>query len=224
MMQPSVLRAAPVAVALWVLAACGPRPAVEHPTVARLAAYDCEEGLALLVFGERSASSIEVRWGDRSSRLERVRDEDGLVHSDGRTTLTQRGDEASLTPAGGAPLVCRRRERARRIEHVAAEGALLWAGGNEPGWLLVLYPDRFVWEADYGESHYEGPVTPGPVAPGIRTFEATPRDDVGASIRIEIRRGLCRDGMSGAAFGAEVTILRDGETYRGCGLLLGPDA
>jgi uncharacterized membrane protein len=188
-----------------------------------LGAYDCDEGLALLVVGDPGARSIEARWADSSRRLERASREDALVYSDAETTLTLRGDAASLSVAPHTPLSCRHGARAQTLERVAAEGALLWGVGNEPGWSLTLYPDRFVLEADYGESHYEGPIALGPASDGFRTFEARAPNEAAASIRIRIRRGLCRDGMSGAAFGAEVEIVRDGEAYRGCGVWLRPE-
>ncbi len=223
-------RAALVLFVVGSIAACGrPPPAPEpltptsrpHCTNAAqpFTAYDCDEGMALLVLGPpaHAAQSLEVRWGDQARCLGRTDRGGTQVFADATTTLAIHDEHASFTTASASHR-CRHGERARMLERLHEEGALLFGVGNEPGWSLELFAGRFVWNADYGEARYEGPVTLARARDGEHRYDARP---AGAPpIRILVRDGLCHDGMSDAPYGAEVEITRGRDTYRGCGLWL----
>lgn len=82
--------------------------------------------------------------------------------------------------------------------------------GQEPGWIVRIYPDYIVYEADYGERTVR-----------VRTPEAEAGEDtvryVTDELTVEIADGECADVMSGARYGASVTVIEDGRSLSGCG-------
>jgi hypothetical protein len=190
----------------------------ERAAPPRLVAYDCEEGLALVVTLSGDGRRAEARWADQARGLGRVAgggSRSGGARYEGEGSSLELREEGARLVGGGVDLRCRRGARATSLERWAAEGALVFGVGNEPGWSLVLFPDRFVWDGDYGESHEEARVEARAVSDGACVYRAA------GARAIRIERRLCRDAMSGAPFAAEVTVTRGAETYRGCGLYLG---
>lgn len=83
--------------------------------------------------------------------------------------------------------------------------------GQEPGWIVRIYPDITVYEAEYGERR----VT-------VNTPEV---EDIGGGRRyvtdaliVEIMDTACSDAMSGAEYPASVIITEEGRApLQGCG-------
>ncbi len=183
-----------------------------------LRVYDCREGLALLVRGVPEGEAIEVEWGDRRLTLERVPSEGRAVYAaDGARLEEEEGDTLTFVAPGAEPQPCRHGQRAETIERASAEGATVWAVGNEPGFMLELHPDRFVFESDYGVRRYRGTVAGTSQDGPSRRYVGHAG---GHEIVVRVTPRLCNDGMSGAPFGAEVIVTRESDEYRGCGLLL----
>jgi uncharacterized membrane protein len=84
------------------------------------------------------------------------------------------------------------------------------AVGQEPGWALKIAGGRIDYEGNYGEKKIsvERP-EPKPAANGRRYV--TPR------LTVAIAYARCNDAMSGFGFEHQVTVIADGETYKGCG-------
>ncbi len=209
---------------LVVAAACGPAAALAPSAPARgsvppLRVFDCGEGVVLLVRARAAGDGVDVEWGDRRPTLARVPGEDETYAGTGVTlAIDAAGEEATLRGDGEEPLACRHGERARTLERVAGEGGLVWAVGNEPGWMLELYPERLVFVGDYGETRYDGTIAEVLDEGGARRYLGLAG---GRETVVRVTPGLCRDVMSGAAFGAEVIVTREGDEFRGCGVFLG---
>ncbi len=120
-------------------------------------------------------------------------------------------------PAEGAP--------GTREDRFRARGATFVGSGNEPGWLLAIWPDSVVLVTDYGADTIRFPaVVPEVLETGRRLWalEAGSR-----SLALAISPEPCQDDMSGAAFPATVQYDLDSlVTRRGCGTPLseGSDA
>lgn len=92
-------------------------------------------------------------------------------------------------------------------------GAGFRASGNEPGWLVEIYPDSLVFVTSYGEEHYRFPdYTATDAEPFV--YEASRG---GHEISVTLTDTLCLDDMSGKPFETTVTIVFDEQTLRGCG-------
>lgn len=95
------------------------------------------------------------------------------------------------------------------------------AGGNEPGWRLVVEGGAFRADWDYGEKTAEGPL------PDLN-FTGNGYAFASGDIALDLTFGLCRDDMSGMPY-PDAAVLRTGErVLRGCGgdpvdLLAGAD-
>lgn len=92
-------------------------------------------------------------------------------------------------------------------------GATFRAVGNEPGWLVTIYPDSLVYLAQYGTERYV--FTDFVTRPGTpRVFEASARD---RHFHFAVEDRPCRDDMSGQPFPATVTVAFGEDAYQGCG-------
>jgi uncharacterized membrane protein len=84
------------------------------------------------------------------------------------------------------------------------------ARGQEPGWALKIDTGRIDYQGNYGEKRIEvARPEPQPTANGRRY--ATER------LTVVIVYKPCNDAMSGHGYAHEVTVIAEGETYRGCG-------
>lgn len=83
--------------------------------------------------------------------------------------------------------------------------------GQEPGWIVRIYDDIIVYEADYGERR----VTVN--TPEVEEIGGGRRYVTDALI-VEIMDTACNDSMSGAPYPASVIITEDGRApLQGCG-------
>lgn len=105
---------------------------------------------------------------------------------------------------------------AARAERFRALGASFVGSGNEPGWLLAMWPDSVVLVTDYGEDTLRfPPAIPESLPTGRRIWDLQAG---GRSLSLAISPEPCRDDMSGAAFPATVQYVLDRlNTRRGCG-------
>lgn len=89
------------------------------------------------------------------------------------------------------------------------------AVGNEPGWLLDLYANRFELSYDYGNEQVAAAL-PAPTYPieGQTRYDVSTGADVMA---VTIQRYPCQDVMSGEMFPARVSVTINGRTLEGCG-------
>ena len=103
-------------------------------------------------------------------------------------------------------------------EEAPDEEVLFRAVGQEPGWIVRIYEDEIVYEADYGERTVRA-LTPEPEETENGRRYVTER------VTVEIVDESCSDTMSGAGYAAQVTITEGERTLQGCGgeQLSGPD-
>jgi len=218
--------------AALLLAACAPEPPAPAPgpsqppagPVAPPAApsadtvhWQCGElGVAAHDLGH--ADLVELSFSGRTLDLPVAVSTAGARFADDQgSEFRTRGDTASLTLPGEPVRECSRSARPSPWYEAAARGVRFRAIGNEPGWLLEVghgeQPDLYA-ELDYGErilkAHGLDPAGDGWTG---QTLD-------GQALVMEVERGDCSDGMSGARFEAAVQ-LRLGETlYHGCGAWL----
>jgi len=97
-----------------------------------------------------------------------------------------------------------------------AMGATFVGSGNEPGWLLAMWPDSVVLVANYGADTVRFPAAePKVLEDGRRLWDLK----AGArTLSLAISPEACRDDMSGAEFPATIQYVLDRlTTLRGCG-------
>ncbi|MGJ8536888.1 MAG: hypothetical protein ACSHW2_07020 [Parasphingopyxis sp.] len=97
-------------------------------------------------------------------------------------------------------------------ESAEAEETPIFRGvGQEPGWLVRIYDDVIMYDADYGERRVTART------PEVEEFDGGRRYE-NDSIIVEILDQPCTDTMSGAAYPAKVTITETGlSPVEGCG-------
>jgi putative lipoprotein len=97
-----------------------------------------------------------------------------------------------------------------------AMGATFVGSGNEPGWLLAMWPDSVVLVADYGADTVRFPAAEPEVLETGRSLWAL---EAGSrSLSLVISPEPCQDDMSGAEFPATIQYVLDSLiTRRGCG-------
>jgi uncharacterized membrane protein len=84
------------------------------------------------------------------------------------------------------------------------------ARGQEPGWHLVIHKGRIDYAGNYGDKKISVPrPDPRPSFNGRRYV--TPR------LTVDVTYSRCNDVMSGHGYEHQVTVLADGESFKGCG-------
>ena len=90
------------------------------------------------------------------------------------------------------------------------------ATGNEPGWLVEVYPDSLlVFTTNYGADTYRFP-TFSAREENADAFVYEASAD-GHALTVTLTDTFCQDDMSGQPFETSVAVVFDGETLRGCG-------
>lgn len=220
------------AVAALLLAACAADTPAPAPDLARAPAgptplpggapgdtfhWQCGEiGVASHYLGH--ADLVELSFSGRTLVLPIAASASGARFADDQgSEFWTRGDTGSLALPGEPVRECTRSTLASPWYEAAARGVRFRAIGNEPGWLLEIgHGERPVLHAelDYGERTVE--------LQGLRpagdgwTGETTD----GTAVAVEVQRGDCSDGMSGARFEATVELRLGDAGYRGCGAWL----
>ena len=201
--------------------ACSPEQAEEVASErvepASTFVYECDDG-----YGFVARIQGETAWvflPETTAALPHVPSGSGARYSEGGLTYWSKGEEALLEVRGTEHPACANNRRSAVWEHAKLNGADFRAVGNEPGWLLEIYPRRMVLVTDYGENRYEFE-TPDPVEnPDERrtTYEAADR---GLRVLVVLEGLECRDTMSDEVFETRVAVKLNDATYRGCGRAL----
>ena len=176
--------------------------------------YECGEDYTFVV--RIQGDTAWTFLPERTVALLHVPTGSGARYERDDITLWTKGEEALLQHGDAADRECVNNRRSAIWEHAKLNGADFRAVGNEPGWHLVIYPDRIVLVADYGAATYEFD-TPEPTTdPTIaQTTYQTSNDS--HSLTVVLQGGGCTDTMSGEEFEVTVTVTLDDNTYRGCG-------
>lgn len=113
------------------------------------------------------------------------------------------GNEAAAAAPKAAPPAKAAPEPAAAQESYAALG-------QEPGWALRIAGGRIDYTGNYGEVKINvARPDPRPSFNGRRY--------VTERLTVDITYARCNDAMSGFGFEHQVTVIADGETYKGCG-------
>jgi membrane-bound inhibitor of C-type lysozyme/uncharacterized membrane protein len=141
----------------------------------------------------------------------------GAKYSDGLLTFWSKGEEALLEAGQVLRRDCMNNPRLAIWEDAKFRGADFRAIGNEPGWHLEIKAGgKMVFVGDYGQSRYEFP-TPEPLnnqQARKTTYEVRTLEH---ELTVTLEALSCRDSMSGESFETTVTVILDGQIYRGCG-------
>jgi uncharacterized membrane protein len=123
------------------------------------------------------------------------------------------GNESTGDPGAGnevAAPASNAAEPEKAKPDAAADRETYSALGQEPGWALKIAGGRIDYQGNYGEKKISvARPEPKPSANGRRYV--TPR------LTVDVTYVRCNDAMSGFGFEHQVTVIADGETYKGCG-------
>jgi putative lipoprotein len=195
-------------------AAAAPGSPASSLAGARTFVFACPDGpeIVVRVDGERAA----VFAPGMTYLLPHVPAASGARYSDGTATFWSKGEEAFFELPIGSWSGCRN-DRGKAVwEHAKLDGADFRAVGNEPGWVLVMYPDRWVFETGYGETRVEVPAVP-PATPPDAARTVWESEAGGHHLRIVAEPGPCRDSMADLTFETRVIVELDGVRHEGCG-------
>ncbi len=201
--------------------ACSPEQAEEAASErvepASTFVYECDDG-----YGFVARIQGETAWvflPETTAALAHVPAASGARYSEGGITYWSKGEEALLEVRGTEHPACANNRRSAVWEHAKLNGADFRAVGNEPGWLLEIYPRRMVLVTDYGENRYEFETPDAVENPDERrtTYEAADR---GLRVIVVLEGRECRDTMSDEVFETRVAVKLNDTTYRGCGRAL----
>ncbi len=138
----------------------------------------------------------------------------GARYDAGDVTLWLKGEEGLLIQPGQPDQHCRNNRRAAIWEGAKLDGMDFRGIGNEPPWILELWPEEVVLKTGYEQQRRAWP-RPEPV-----TLERASRFDLGDGVSVVLEGKACADTMSGEGFETTVTVTDGGRTYSGCGRAL----
>jgi membrane-bound inhibitor of C-type lysozyme len=177
--------------------------------------YECSYGYRFVarIDGEKAWLFLP----EQTLSLPRVPSGSGAKYSNGLLTFWSKGEEALLESDKAAHRDCRN-NRSRAIwEDAKLRGADFRAVGNEPGWHLEIKAgEKTVFVSEYGQSRFEF-VTPEPLNDQIARKTTYKVQNMEHDLTIILEALLCHDSMSGESFETTVTVILDGQIYRGCG-------
>ncbi|MBY6185332.1 MliC family protein [Marinobacter hydrocarbonoclasticus] len=147
-------------------------------------------------------------------RAERVVSASGAKYTAKDVTLWLKGQEGILMVPGQPDQNCRNDRRAAIWEGAKLDGMDFRAIGNEPPWILELWPERIVLKTGYEQQRREWP------RPEPANLERASRFDVADGVSVLLEGKPCSDTMSGEGFETTVTVTDGERLYRGCGRAL----
>jgi acid phosphatase (class A) len=194
---------------------------ISGQNVPRTYVYECGDGFSFTARTEEKKAWLFLP--DKTMSLPRVPSASGTKYREGQITFWSKGDEAMLKLGEERHADCVN-NRAKAIwEDARLRGVDFRALGNEPGWHLeISASEKIVFVGDYGNTTYTF-VTPEPLVDqhaGKTVYRAQEAQEGKQELRVVIEARPCHDSMSGEPFESSVTVILDGEEYRGCGKAL----
>ncbi|WP_133498847.1 MliC family protein [Cognatilysobacter terrigena] len=189
--------------------------AVAAPPTGPVAHWECGD-LGVMSRFDDAPKQVRLAYNGASVTLPLARSASGARYADARgNEFWTKGATGTLTLAGEPARDCVQASQVSPWNQAVLRGATFRAVGNEPGWTAEIAgtPPRLDALLDYGQTHVTAPLKPA--ADGYTGIDST-----GRAIRMTVKNERCRDGMSGQAFEATVTLDVGGTTYRGCGAKL----
>jgi membrane-bound inhibitor of C-type lysozyme/uncharacterized membrane protein len=183
----------------------------------RTHAWDCE-GMAVVTTSD-GPEPLVVFLPERTLRLAAVSSASGARFAGEDVGFWSKDDEARLEIEGQEPRRCTLDPKKTILEDAKLRGVDYRGQGNEPGWVLEIGPEQFVFEYEYGESKAEFPLSePSVDAEARRTIYESSSD--GRSIRITIEGKTCKDTMADESYETTLTVGLGEREFRGCGQAL----
>lgn len=174
--------------------------------------WECGE-LGVMSRHPEGAESMRLDANARAWTLPLAASASGARYADARgNEFWSKGATARLVVDGEPARDCVQARQASPWNQALLRGVSFRAVGNEPGWFVEVDPGeapRLRATLDYGQRRIEADA--GSVASGF-----VAKVDAG-TLRLDIARGECTDGMSGHRFEARATLTLGERRYEGCG-------
>ncbi len=165
-----------------------------------------------------AAGLAAVSVSGRSLGLTSVASAQGSRYEDDLGNALSRIDDVfSLSLAGQPAVACSAVESPSPWTEAASRQVAFRAVGNEPGWQVEVgmgQTPSLRAELDYGSR-----VVEVARAQTVGLGYAGTAED-GSSVKLEVERTPCQDGMSGESFEARARLTVDARAYQGCGAFL----
>ncbi len=206
-------------------------PTATHtPPSTRTCVYESPGGPALTA--RFDSEGVWLFLPEGTVQLPPVPAASGARYSDGAITLHTKGEEAILSRAGLPDRHLTNNSRQAVWEKAKLDGMDFRAVGNEPGWILELWPDRVVYRGDYGndvasfprpqhttDQHSTNQHTTDQHSTDQHTRTTTfhCRSQQGRVLDITLLGQPCQDTMDGQEFETTVLLDLDGRALHGCG-------
>jgi membrane-bound inhibitor of C-type lysozyme len=191
-----------------------PAPAPARDDV--VTAYRCEPALRVVATHHRSTDRLSLALQGNTLELLHQASASGAKYAEGTTTFWSEGDSATVEFAG-TTYACRTNLRDTELENIRLAGAEFRGWGNEPGWMLTVWPDSVVLVENYGADtlRFPGAVPEVDSATSRRLWSLKSGEH---ELTLAIASSPCHDDMSGEPFESTVQYVLDRLTVRrGCG-------
>lgn len=180
--------------------------------------YECSDG-----YGFTARIEGKKAWlflPNQTVSLPLVPSGSGAKYEEGLIIFWSNEDEAVLEVDTKRHANCKNNRSKAIWEDAKLRGVDFRAVGNEPGWNLeITAGEKIVYIGDYGNTRYMFD-TPEPLVDKDLRKTTYMAKDAKYDMTLLIEGQSCHDTMSGEPFDTTVTVILDGNTYRGCGKAL----
>lgn len=181
----------------------------------RVMVYHC--GPEMRLVAEFKGDGMWLFLPEQTLQLQQVVTASGARFEADGVLFWNKGNNALLEIDGQPQPQCVAEPREAVWEKAKLAGADFRALGQEPGWVLELYPERVVLLLDYGQTRIEAPsVTP--ISDGDSSRFDLEAD--GQPLTITLKGESCSDTMSGELFETRVQVEYGERLLSGCGRAL----
>jgi uncharacterized membrane protein/membrane-bound inhibitor of C-type lysozyme len=196
-----------------------PEPSAPAAPAATSANFRCGDLLLGADF-DNVTETVTLSWSGHRRVLPQAVAASGARFADDKgNEFWNKGDEATLTLAGGEALACGVTDDVSPWDEARARGVAFRAIGTEPGWMVEVdggEAPALRAQLDYGERSLE--IERVVVAADGTGFSGTMDDDT--AVYLVVLSDDCSDGMSDQTYPARVQLTVGERVLHGCGAFL----
>jgi len=163
--------------------------------------------------------TLPKRFAPRVRELVQTRAASGARYEGAGAVIWNKGDEAIVVIDGQTYRSCTRVARPSPWDDARRRGVVFRGIGQEPGWMLEVFPDHIQYVGDYGQQTLRFSRTSDSVDTSAGRFIYRGQTESHRMSAV-IEKTPCTDVMSGESFSHTVTLRLDGKAFDGCGRVL----
>ncbi len=190
----------------------------EFTSLAQTYAYECQGSYHFTASIDNQQAWLFLP--ERTVTLMHISAASGMKYSGERVMFWSKGKEAMLEIDSIIHKGCKNNRSKAIWEHAKLNGSDFRALGNEPSWVLeIIAGEKITFSQPLVAKRLEFTLPEPKLNQSARTTQYDTKDSE-HTLSLVINGKSCSDTMSGEIFESAVTVILDGNTFKGCGKAL----